>query len=589
MTKFNKFILALSIVFSSLFSVFTTQAAQWHQLCPEQDSCIYPQVYIGSQGLLELLNPALVPFISSQNTWLNYSNIFTQESYNFHPQGVFVIHSPKTVPDILIPAQQLTDENFFLTDLKASDYDFIEAKNGDILDFSSGGARRYSSEGKYIDTTLLFDINTSNPANVDTTLYTFTGPPVRLGNTLLVGGMRIGIQSIYSSTDEGQTWQGVKAQIDDDTNFRIGDDRYNLLANPEGTGLWANVSEFGNKPSGLWESTDLGATWTSVDNGSFPENTVRVVLDPNSSQTAYALSNQGLYQSQDRGVSWNLTTLTQPVHGLTFISQDPPLKPMMVAGTDTGIMIGTDPLGDWQGMNQGLLSIPHSVTNVHGLLIAVSAAGYFTCADLDCFGQGQAVPEGLPTTASALRTDLFNALQAGTTFDHSQAVTVTEFYNPNIDQYFMTTDPEAMGASGAAGAGWSPTGQSFTAWNVQSSSVGAYVCQFYGSLNPGPNSHYWTISPSECNQLLDLQAQTPDNIPRWNFEKYPFMAIPTQVSDGVQSCPDSYSPIYYAYNNGPAQGKESGFRYVSDRSILEPLFDEGWIDAGIAFCGAGAS
>ncbi|CAH9019357.1 hypothetical protein [Candidatus Nitrosacidococcus sp. I8] len=67
------------------------------------------------------------------------------------------------------------------------------------------------------------------------------------------------------------------------------------------------------------------------------------------------------------------------------------------------------------------------------------------------------------------------------------------------------------------------------------------------------------------------------------------MAIPAQITDGTQVCPDSYTPIYHAYNNGPAQGKESGFRYVSDRSVLEPLLDEGWIDAGIAFCGAGAS
>ncbi|CAH9019363.1 WD40/YVTN/BNR-like repeat-containing protein [Candidatus Nitrosacidococcus sp. I8] len=589
MTKLRKFTL-LSTALSSLLSVPVVQATQWHQLCPEQDSCIYPQVYIGSQGLLELLNPALVPIVGTQNAWLQYSNMFTQESYDFHSQGVFVIHPPKTVADILIPNRQPTAEVPYPSSLQISNYNAIETKDGSMLQFyGSNWVMHYSSEGELVGSTALFDIDASNPANVDTTLYTFTGPPVRLGNTLLVGGMRIGVQSIYSSTDEGQTWQGVKAQIDDDTNLRIGDDRYNLLANPEGTGLWANVSEFGNNPSGLWESTNLGATWTPVDNGSFPEKTVRVVLDPNNPQIAYALSNQGLYQSQDRGVSWTLTTLTQPVHGLVFVPQAPPLKPMMVAGTDTGIMIDTDPLGDWQGMNQGLLSIPHSVTNAHGLLIAVSAAGYFTCADLDCFGLGQAVPEGLPTTASALRTDLFNALQAGTTFNQEHTVTVTEFYNSNIDQYFMTTDPEAMGASGVAGAGWAPTGQSFTAWSVLGSSVGAYVCQFYGSLNPGPNSHYWTISPSECNQLLDLQAQTPENTPRWNFEKYPFMAIPVQVSDGVQSCPDSYSPIYHAYNNGPVQGKESGFRYVSDRSVLEPLFDAGWIDAGIAFCGAGAS
>ncbi|CAH9019505.1 WD40/YVTN/BNR-like repeat-containing protein [Candidatus Nitrosacidococcus sp. I8] len=573
MTKLNKLAMLLSIA-TTLNLASTTQAAQWNLLCPETDSCIGPQVFLNGVMISTFQAPALSPFININSAWLQYSNDFrssdTSDTDQYRPQGIFEINSPQTTINPLISVPSSDSPDVLISDANA-----IAGADGNSLVFSIGGMDTYSSMGELIDHTPIF--SDLDPSYVNGS--GLTAPPVKVGNSFFIGivGVARGDQYMYHSLDNGQTWQGGETQkASDGSNLLIGNDRYNLLANPEGTGLWANVAEFnGLGAVGLWESTDLGATWNQIDDGSFPKNTVRIVLDPNNPQIVYALSNQGLYQSQDRGVSWQLTTLKKSVYGLAFIPQEPPLKSMMVAGIDKGIMVSTDPSGDWKGMNKGLLRIPHSITNANGLLIATSAAGYFTCSQVDCFGNRQPVPKDEISDIYKLIPYVRPSVSGITP---ETEITVTEFYNSDIDRYSMTTEPESIGAN------WIPTGQNFTAWRVLGSTVGSYVCEFYGSVFPGPNSHYWTISPSDCNQLLELQEKTPADMPRWNFVKYPFMAVPAQIESGVQSCPNSYTTVYLAYNNGPALGKEPAFRYVTNHSVLEPLFNEGWIDAGIAFC-----
>jgi hypothetical protein len=167
--------------------------------------------------------------------------------------------------------------------------------------------------------------------------------------------------------------------------------------------------------------------------------------------------------------------------------------------------------------------------------------------------------------------------------DAEGLTTVTEFYNTILGHYFITPDPEeaAFVDAGGAGRGWQRTGYGFKAWTSTGTDDKAYVCRFYGSLSPGPNSHFFTLSAKECNFLLYLQETKPATQPRWNLEDYSFVAVPTQ-SNG--SCPTGSIPVYRAYNDGFGHGKDSNHRYVTDRSLLAPLFAAGWIDEGVAFC-----
>ncbi|CAH1194974.1 Delta-60 repeat domain-containing protein [Candidatus Nitrotoga sp. BS] len=171
------------------------------------------------------------------------------------------------------------------------------------------------------------------------------------------------------------------------------------------------------------------------------------------------------------------------------------------------------------------------------------------------------------TSAVLARYDLSGALAS---------VPIVEFYNTNLDHYFITADAsEAAGIDGgSAGPGWIRTGGSFK------SGGSTPVCRFYGSQVPGPNSHFYTLASPECDGLKQLQAITPATQKRWNFESLEFISSPP--TDGT--CPAGTTPVYRAYNNGFARGIDSNHRLSSSAAAIQEVVTRGWIDEGVVMC-----
>ncbi|MBK9609015.1 MAG: hypothetical protein IPO58_22250 [Betaproteobacteria bacterium] len=156
------------------------------------------------------------------------------------------------------------------------------------------------------------------------------------------------------------------------------------------------------------------------------------------------------------------------------------------------------------------------------------------------------------------------------------AADVVEFYNANLDNYFITADPVEATAidNGAAGPGWSRTGDTFGAGG------NAAVCRFYGSQSPGPNSHFYTVLAAECESLKQLQASTPATQKRWNFESLDFFS--TVPAGG--GCFDGTTPVYRAYNNGFARGVDSNHRITSNPESIAQVVARGWSAEGVVMC-----
>jgi len=154
---------------------------------------------------------------------------------------------------------------------------------------------------------------------------------------------------------------------------------------------------------------------------------------------------------------------------------------------------------------------------------------------------------------------------------------VVEFYHSSLDHYFITADANEAKAvdSGVAGAEWKRTGTQFK-------SVGsAAVCRFYGSMSPGPNSHFYTADANECAGLKQLHDNTPPSEKRWNYESIAFAAtLPT--AGGV--CPTGMTPIYRAYNNGSARGVDSNHRITSNLADIQQVVARGWKEEGVVMC-----
>ena len=119
------------------------------------------------------------------------------------------------------------------------------------------------------------------------------------------------------------------------------------------------------------------------------------------------------------------------------------------------------------------------------------------------------------------------------------------------------------------------------------------MCRFYGSVAPGPNSHFFTVNVDECNALKAAQIKpTPAGVQQWNFEGLSYSTTPATVAaNGARTCPAGTLPLYRVYNNAfppssPKNPWDSNHRFTPELVDVALLVQGGWRDEGIVFCTA---
>jgi hypothetical protein len=151
-------------------------------------------------------------------------------------------------------------------------------------------------------------------------------------------------RGLYKSTDGGTTWQLVKF-VSDKAGFvdlaMDAKDHNTLYASS-----WERVRgpyflKSGGPGSGLWKSTDAGATWKEIRGGGFPatmKGRIGIAVSPSNPQIVYTWveadtlphplargekadtakrqkTNSGIYRSADGGATWVLTYRNEPPTG----------------------------------------------------------------------------------------------------------------------------------------------------------------------------------------------------------------------------------------------------------------------------------
>ncbi len=161
-----------------------------------------------------------------------------------------------------------------------------------------------------------------------------------------------------------------------------------------------------------------------------------------------------------------------------------------------------------------------------------------------------------------------------------QAIEVVEYFHKDLSHYFMTAyQQEIVQLDSTPSLGWERTGERFRV--LPSSTDGMYVCRFYGSIEPGPNSHFYTLDPQECESLKSLQRLTPPDQLRWNLEGLAFSAkTPTNGS-----CPyiDYSLPVQRFYNDRAIQA-DSNHRFTVSAKAADFIRARGWIEEGVVMC-----
>lgn len=170
-------------------------------------------------------------------------------------------------------------------------------------------------------------------------------------------------------------------------------------------------------------------------------------------------------------------------------------------------------------------------------------------------------------------------------FAVAAAVPVIEFYSSVLDHYFMAAGADEIALLDRGGQGdWKRTGLGFKAWfRAADAPPGAQpVCRFYAY---GPNSHFYTGSASECEELKALErAQRADAAARgeaflgWGYEGIAFWTV---MPAGGQ-CPAGMAPVFRLYN-GRAREMDSNHRFTPD-STQRTATAVGWIDEGVHLC-----
>jgi hypothetical protein len=243
----------------------------------------------------------------------------------------------------------------------------------------------------------------------------------------------------------------------------------------------------------------------------------------------------------------------------------------------TGFVARAASAGDYYGPNDDFMTLKYDARGVeqwrsfHGNLRANDrAAAIAFAADGSLYVAGDSNRGYAPT-----------GITVDKLFEHDMSgLSVIEYYDADLDHYFITADPEeqAYVDSGALGR-WQRTGGRFR------SGGGQVVCRFYGNslLNPatgfpyGPNSHFYTADPDECAALL---GQFVAEAASWKLESYAFLtSLPVN-----HACATGQAPIYRAYNNGASRGIDSNHRITADLAAYQEVVARGWQAEGVVMC-----
>ncbi len=145
-------------------------------------------------------------------------------------------------------------------------------------------------------------------------------------------------------------------------------------------------------------------------------------------------------------------------------------------------------------------------------------------------------------------------------------VNVVEYYNANLDHYFITWLPaeQANLDAGNTPTRWNRTGKTFKAYTTAQAST-SDICRYY--IPPGKgDSHFFGRGTVECNA-------TGANNPTFILEdpKFMYMFLPTL---GV--CPAGTTNVHRVFSNR----LDANHRYMTEPAVRDQMVATGWLAEG---------
>ncbi len=158
--------------------------------------------------------------------------------------------------------------------------------------------------------------------------------------TIYAGFFRSGL---FKSTDSGASWISVGL-------FNM--DIEVLAIDP----VAPRTLYAGNRYGGVYRTTDAGANWIPASNGLPRPNVCNLSLDPTDPAIVYAGSwSSGLYKSADAGASWTPINGGLPTLEIRDIAIDPITPTILYVGLDNrGVYQSVDAGTSWSALDKGM-------------------------------------------------------------------------------------------------------------------------------------------------------------------------------------------------------------------------------------------
>lgn len=302
---------------------------------------------------------------------------------------------------------------------------------------------------------------------------------------------------------------------------------------------------------GIAWTDDNGATWHTV-----PIPAVLALAEDRSSPGSFfAGTTDGLYVSSDNGASWQPRAFAKA--SVRSVAFDPAAPRHRVVSIRDGMWTSGDLGLTWLPLDEDL---PESVQVeaigfADGALFAATNDGLYRCASRTCSA-------GSPVLLTK----------------------IVEYHNTLLDHYFIAQEGDETAAvdNGAAGSGWQRTGQSFQGFSLAGAlpDDAGSVCRFYGTPKLGPNSHFHTIFPAECDKVAGDIG--------WTLESRSIFVTgaPSLACAGAgcsMQCPAGRTPVFRLYN-GRWATLDSNHRYTGNPATYATMQAQGWIPECVAFC-----
>jgi hypothetical protein len=192
--------------------------------------------------------------------------------------------------------------------------------------------------------------------------------------------------------------------------------------------------------------------------------------------------------------------------------------------------------------------------------VAPQPSGFPQVDQLECYCTASTCGAGMLDARGAVLAAIGASPPSG-------IATVTEFYHPLFNHYFITADAgETALLSKGQLPPWVPTGLTFTAWNAPGINI-TNVCRFFSATFAPLSSHFYSNDPLACPALQDGGV--------WLLEsRNAFYMMPSPTG----YCPAGTIPLYRLYNSG--MGGAPNHRYTIDAVVRASMIAEGWIAEG---------